>query len=192
MKPRSTFIRLLSLGLLMGPCPVTADHGSTPNQSGSGVAVDTSRWTCALCPYRFGWTGVIDIGGGWVSDASNKFGDYRGLEDEGGFLALDGEAHFRDRQGGFADIYFKDLGIDSRRFQASGGTRGRYTLDFRFQEIPKYRGFGTQTPYLGTGGAALALPSNWQSAQTTSGMSSLATALQSVDLQTTRKTLDGG
>lgn len=155
-------------------------------------AVDTSRWACTLCPYRYGWHGEIDFGGGWVSEASNQFGDYRGLNDDGAFVALDGEVNFRDKEGKFLDVQTDDLGIDSRRLEARGGTRGRYTIELGYQEIPKYRGHGAETPYRGVGSDTLSLPAGWQDAPQTSGMESLPGALHSIDLETTRKTVDLG
>ncbi len=155
-------------------------------------SIDTSRWTCALCPYRFGWTGEIDFGAGWVSDASNKFADYRGLDEEGGFIALDGTARYHDEAGRFVDVQGGNLGIDSRYLNIRGGERGRYTAALGYREIPKYRGYGTQSPYLGVGGNELTLPANWLRAPTTSGMQSLTATLRPVNLMTSRKIYDAG
>ena len=154
--------------------------------------VDTSRWACALCPYRCGWTGEIDVGAGWVSESSNRFGDYRGLNEQGAFFALDGYARYRDEYGRYADIHARNLGIDSRAVEARSGVRGQYDFMFRSRQIPKYRGFGTDTPYLGVGGADLTLPPGWQPAPTTGAMSALATSLQPLDLETMRKMIDVG
>lgn len=181
-------LKTVLAGLLLLAC--AAAWGEEISKPAS--AVDTSRWDCELCPYRYGWYGVIDVGAGWVSEASNKFGDYRGLDEDGGFPALDGDAHYRDREGRFFDVRAHDLGIDARRLQARGGVRGRYTFRLRYQEIPKYRGFGAQTVYRGVGGDSLTLPADWQPAPLTSGMGSLATSLRSIDLKTSRELFDAG
>ncbi|HSM68922.1 MAG TPA: hypothetical protein VK830_04340, partial [Xanthomonadales bacterium] len=47
--------------------------------------VDTSAWQCGFCTYASGWFGSLEIGPGYVSDASLKFGDYRGLDEDGVF-----------------------------------------------------------------------------------------------------------
>jgi hypothetical protein len=79
----------------------------------AGNAADRG-WQCKLCPAPGGWTGEVDAGAGWVSDSSLKFGDYRGLEEEGGFTAVDGAARYRGEAGRFLDVRMRDLGIDSR------------------------------------------------------------------------------
>lgn len=189
--PGSTAIRLCIL-LAMWATTSLGDDTRAAEASESSPKPETKAWTCEVCPYRYGWYGVIDVGAGWVSDDSNKFGDYRGLEEEGGFPALDGEAHYRDATGRFVDINAGNLGIDSRYLEVRGGNRGRYTVAVGFREIPKYRGFGTQTPYLDSGSASLPLPGNWQPAPTTSGMTSLAGALQPLSLKTSREIFDAG
>ena len=153
---------------------------------------DTSRWACGLCPYRYGWEGNLQFGVGWVSDDSLKFGDYRGLEDEGAFLALDGDVHWRAAGGRFLDVYGENVGLDSRKISMRGGQRGRYRLTLGYQEIPKYRGFGAETPFVGVGSGELNLPADWQSAPTTSGFTSLAGSLGPTELSITRKTTDAG
>lgn len=174
-------------GLLLLLACATAWGEDRPDPTST---IDTSRWDCGLCPYRYGWYGEIDLGAAWVSDASNQFGDYRGLQEDRAFPALDGEAHYRDGEGRFLDVRAHDLGIDARRLQARGGVRGRYTFRLGYQEIPKYRGFGTQTVYRGVGGNSLSLPAEWQRAPLTSEMSSLAASLRSSDLETRRKLFD--
>ena len=52
---------------------------------GASAQVDTSQWKCTACPYPKGTTGTVDGGVGYVSDSSNKFGDYTGLDQKGAF-----------------------------------------------------------------------------------------------------------
>jgi MtrB/PioB family decaheme-associated outer membrane protein len=152
--------------------------------------VDTSGWLCSLCPYRYGWYGELDIGAGYVGDSSLKFGDYRGLEEEGGFVAIDGNAHYRDSEGHFLDLKLRNLTLDSRLLSVRGGQRGRYILELDYREIPKYRGYGTSSPFDGAGSQALTLPAGWQPANNTSGMTLLGSSLRPVELKTQRKMLD--
>jgi hypothetical protein len=115
---------------------------------------DTSRWLCSLCIYPLGWFGTLDFGPGYVGDSSLKFGDYRGLEEKGLFLSLDGDTHYRDNDGRYFDLYARNLAIDSRQLELRGGQQGRFEVRLGYQEIPKYRGYGTQTPFLGGGAIA--------------------------------------
>jgi MtrB/PioB family decaheme-associated outer membrane protein len=165
---------------------------ATPTEDPAVLKVDTSRWLCRLCPYPLGWFGSLDFGPGWVSDSSLKFGDYRGLEKKGLFPAVDGEAHYRNEDNHYYDVHARNLGIDSRRIEMRGGRQGRYELRLGYSEIPKFRGHGTRTPFLGAGSTALALPAGWQTAFTTAEMTALNESLNGTKLELNRETLDAG
>jgi MtrB/PioB family decaheme-associated outer membrane protein len=164
----------------------------TDNPSAEGQAVDTSRWLCSLCNYPEGWFGTLDFGPGYVSDSSLKFGDYRGLEEKGFFPTVDGNAHYRDGNGRYFDLYAHDLGIESRQLEMRAGREGRYEVRLAYQEIPRYRGYGARTPFLDAGKTALPLPQDWVHARSTGAMSTLDDSLQDAPLKTKRKILAAG
>jgi MtrB/PioB family decaheme-associated outer membrane protein len=149
-------------------------------------------YSCKQCVKYTGWLGTLDFGFAYVNNDSLRFGDYRGLEKEGTYAALDGFMHFRELGGNYIDMYAKNFGYDSREFDIRGGNRGFYELRFGWQEIPKYRGYGTQTPFGGVGTDYLALPVDWVHANTTSGMTALQSSLVEAQLKTKRKILDAG
>ena len=153
---------------------------------------DPSIYSCKQCVKYTGWRGSLDFGLGWVSGDSLRFGDYRGLDEKGFYAALDGDVHFRNLQGRYFDLYATNLGYDSRELDMQGGNTGQYELRFGWQEIPRYLGYGTQTPFLGVGSDVLTLPANWVKANTTSGMSALESSLAAAQLKTKRKILDAG
>jgi MtrB/PioB family decaheme-associated outer membrane protein len=153
---------------------------------------EPSIYSCKQCVKYTGWRGNLDFGFGYVNKDSYRFGDYRGLEQEGLYLALDGDAHFRNLQGRYVDMYARNFGYDSREFDIRNGNRGVYELRFGWQAIPKYRGYGTQTPFLGAGGDYLVLPDDWVKANTTSGMDALESSLNVAPLKTNRKIMDAG
>lgn len=179
------------LVLLAGAPGLPADDPRADEDGRVRTAADRG-WTCSLCPRPGGLEGKVDAGAGWVSDASPKFGDYRGLAENGGYAAVDGDVRFRGADGRFLDVRMRDLGIDSRSLDVRGGRRGRFTLDLAYREIPKYRGFGTETVYAGVGGNRLSLPLDWRPADDTGGMTGLAGALQPTALNFQRKILDVG
>ena len=189
---RVAWILALFAGAAAHASDKAADSGPTGPAAPTAGNAAGRGWECKLCPAPGGWTGEVDAGAGWVSDSSLKFGDYRGLEEEGGFAAVDGAARYRGGAGRFLDIRMRDLGIDSRSVELRGGERGRYTVALAYREIPKYRGFGAETVYLGAGGNELTLPADWQPAPNTSGMDGLSTALRPTELELMRKTLDAG
>ena len=163
-------------------------------QSPQAAAADTdfSKWLCKLCVEYDGWYGDLNFGIGYASDDSRRFGDYRGVEEEGVTTALDGDLHHRNPEGRYFDLYIRDLGLDSKQVEMRGGTRGQYELRLAWNEIPKYRGYGTQTPFNGVGSDQLTLPADWVPSFNTSGMTSLHSSLADTPLKTQRKTLDIG
>ena len=174
---------------LVGGAEKDAEAGDSKSQTED---IDTSRWVCSLCVYPLGWFGTLDFGAIYVSDASLKFGDYRGLDEKGGYLALDGDSHYRDPDGQYFDLYARNLALDSRQIEMRGGRQGRYELRLGYSEIPKYRGYDTQTPFRGVGSEHLTLPADWLRSPVTGGMTSLDQSLADTPLKTTRKTLDAG
>jgi len=163
-------------------------------QSPQAFAADTdfSKWLCKLCVVYDGWYGDLDFGIGYASDDSLRFGDYRGIEEKGVYAAVDGDLHFRNSEERYFDLYMRDLGLDSRQLEMRGGSSGRYELRFAWNEIPKYRGYGTQTPFNGVGSDQLTLPADWVRSFNTGGMTALDTNLVNTSLKTQRKTLDAG
>jgi MtrB/PioB family decaheme-associated outer membrane protein len=158
----------------------------------NGASAASRGWECKLCPAPRGWSGAVDLGAGWTSDSSPKFADYRGLDEQGLFPALDGVANYRGKQGSFVDMRADDLGIDRRSVHVRGGVRGKYLLDLTYREIPKYRGYGTETVYTGVGGNELGLPAGWVPAGSTNDMTALGEALRPVELKTSRRSVELG
>ncbi len=149
-------------------------------------------YDCKQCVKYTGWLGTLDFGLGYVNKDSLRFGDYRGLEKEGVYVALDGAMHYRNLAGKYVDIYAHNLDYDSRQLEVRTGKRSKYELRFGWQEIPKYRGYGAQTPFIGSGKDYLTLPADWVRANTTSGMTALQDSLVAAPLKTQRKVLDAG
>lgn len=170
---------------------VAADEEALPPADQS-PSPDTSRWLCRLCPYPDGWYGTLDFGIGWVGEASNRFGTYRGLEDDGPFPVIGGDIHYRGATGRFFDLTATHLGLDSRQVRGRAGDRGRYRVGFDWREIPTYRGDDSRTPFRGAGSDRLTLPRGWRAAGSTADMPDLADSLTGTALGIHRKTLDLG
>jgi len=156
------------------------------------VQADTSRWSCSLCEYPVGWFGKLELGPGWVSDSSTGFGNYRGLDEQGLFPSIGGEAHYRDERGRYLDMFARNLALDSRQFDIRGGSQGRHAFRLAYTQTPKFHGHETQSPFRGVGGANPTLPVGWVRANLTSGMTKLEQSLADTKLKTTRKALDAG
>ena len=158
--------------------------------TGAAWAQDTSQWKCSSCPYPKGTTGSVDAGALYVSDKSQKFGDYTGLDNKGAYLDVGGNLSRRGDDGYWADLWGRDLGLDSRQLYGESGREGRYTLRVGYSEIQRNLSEGASTPFLGSGGSVLGLPAGYPAADTSS--MPLATTLQPFDLGYKYKRLDLG
>jgi MtrB/PioB family decaheme-associated outer membrane protein len=156
----------------------------------ASAQVDTSQWKCSACPYPKGTTGSVDAGVGYVSDKSQKFGDFTGLDNQGAYLDLGGSVSRRGDDGYFADLWGRDLGLDSRQLYGQAGREGIYTLRVGYAEMVRNLTEGASTPFLGSGGTLLTLPGGFPAADTT-GMP-LAATLQPIDIGFKYKRLDLG
>lgn len=153
---------------------------------------DPAIYSCKQCVKYTGWRGLFDFGLGYVSDESLRFADYRGLDEDGTVLDISGDLHFRNLEGWYFDLYAVDSMFDSRATEVRGGKQDRFELRFGWAEIPKYRGIGTQTPFLDVGSDNLSLPGDWVYAPSTDQMTALQDSLAVAELKTQRKTFDAG
>jgi MtrB/PioB family decaheme-associated outer membrane protein len=163
---------------------------SALSASATGQAVDTSKWECKLCKFEKGVSGTVELGVGHVSDSSFKFGEYNGLQKQGAYFIGNGSARFRGADAAYWDVDAANLGLDTRSLDAEGGRQGSYKLLLNYQELPHFVSDSAQTPFIGSGGAALTLPAGYPAG--TTGLMPLAGTLQSVDLETKRKKLGIG
>ena len=124
-------------------------------------APDTSNWACKFCVVNYGWFGDLDFGMLYVSDPTPKFADYRGLIDDGAYADLGGVGGYRGEQGHYFDYYAKNLALDSRIVDLEAGKQGTYVFRANYQEIPRYLGHGTETPFQGVGSDTLVIPDGW-------------------------------
>ena len=85
----------------------------------------------------------------------------RGLEEDDAYVDASGNINYRGEDGQYFDFYGQDLGLDSRALEMRGGKRGRYELRADYSEIPRFLGYGTETPYSGVGTDTLTLPVDW-------------------------------
>jgi MtrB/PioB family decaheme-associated outer membrane protein len=156
----------------------------------TSAQVDTSQWKCTSCPFPKGTSGSVDAGVGYVSDASQRFGDYTGLASKGPFAILGGSASRRGDDGYWADLSADSLGLDSRRLAGEAGREGIYSLRIAYMEIPRHLTEGAATPFIGSGGSLLTLPAGFPAGDT-AGMP-LAGTLQAVDIGFKYRRLDLG
>ena len=180
--------QLFLLGMLSA---LSAAAAAADSASGTGqTSVDTAQWKCESCKFEQGLSGTVDVGAGWVSDKSSKFGEYNGLNKKGGFFIGDGAVRSRGEDGAYWNLNASNLGLDSRSLDAEGGQQGKYKLLLKYDELPHFISDSAQTPFVGNGGASLTLPAGFPAA--TTATMPLAGTLQQVDLATQRNRLGVG
>lgn len=164
-------------GLIIAPA--AADEPDRP---------DTSAWVCERCPFADGLVGDVAAGPGYVSDDNPDFGNFGGLEEEGMFLALDGDLWYRGDDGRYLLAYGERLGLDSRLLSVEGGQQGRYRLSLDWKEIPWIWSDDARTFYQGAGTANQTLPAGWVTGNT-ADMTQLAPNLRNINIGHQRETL---
>ena len=141
MKHRSTHSALAIIGACMVPLltsPLAAEEVAD--------APDTSKWVCKLCPISNGWFGDWDLGLIYVDDPTPKFADYRGMLDNDFYIEASGDSSYRNAEGYYFDFIGRNLGLSSRQVDMRGGKQGAWEARAKYQEIPRYLGYGTVTP----------------------------------------------
>ena len=178
MKIYSSLKQLAALGALSGAAC-------------SALAVDTSEWKCESCPFeKPGYTGTVDAAVIGVSDDSQKFGDFTGLNRQGAYLGLGGNVRYRADNGVYGAVVASDLGLDTRSIDYVGGREGMYDLKLGYGEIPRYQADGAMSPFHGIGGSRLSLPGGFPAGDTAS--MPLAATLRPVDVNSKRSRFDAG
>lgn len=144
------------------------------------------------------YTSEIEIGVGWSSEDSFKFGEFSGIESRGPFVI--GNFFIRKRDPYDSDgtkyltITGTNLGLDSRFLGVEYGHQGKFRIFLFLDQIPKFFLDDAQTPYiLNDGGTRLTLPAGWvASDRDISELSALNGSLQPIQIDHQRTKYGGG
>lgn len=94
----------------------------------------------------------VSGGAGYVSKDNQRFGQYNGLHDKGGYLLLDADAVRRDdATGTWTRFSGRNLGLDSRELRFGQERQGDWGYFIDFSEIPRFNPFTINTGLLGIG-----------------------------------------
>ena len=155
MIQRSQRYRVGRVFLVAVPAALFTSPGHAADDSGVDPAV--AELTCPRS--------TVDLGAGYVSQSSYKFGQYNGLGTRGG-LAL-GDVDLRG--GGNYDsdstlrwrLLGNDLGLDTRQGELDLREQGLFKFNLGYDDIRDNISATYQTPYQGSGSTLLALPPDW-------------------------------
>lgn len=135
----------------------------------------------------------VELGLGYVSKDSYKFGDYRGLQREGAHLIGNVELNRRSEDHAtYLQLKARNLGLDSRSLKVEGGEVDNYSLRLEYDQIPKLYSDSYQTPFTNPGSTSLTLPAGFVRAATTSGMTTLNSSMQPFKVDSTRDSVTLG
>jgi len=173
MNKRSMTLSLAVAAILMA---AGAAHAET-------AAPDTSKWACSKCPFPGkGYDSTVELGGGYLSDSSAKFGDYTGLNEKGGYVVANADGQATYESGYWLSYDLKDLGLDSREVRLNGGKPGSYDFSLFYDRVPHHIADTGETIFRGIGGSDLTLPAGWVRAGSTGGMTALGSSLYGTDI----------
>src|SRR5258706_9138501 len=110
-------------------------------------------------------TNTVEVGAGSVSDGSYKFGEYNGLEDQGGFLLgnldLFGGGRYDSDSLTRWGLHANDIGLKTGDADFTYREQGRFKIDLGLEDFRRNLSDTFQTPYLGLGSTDLTLPAGW-------------------------------
>ncbi len=144
--------------------------------------LDTSTWKCAKCEFPQGAEGTVELGGYSVSDTSARFGDYTGLDEEGGYGLVNALMKWWGKDGMWFTLDGQDLALDSSSLRIAGGLQGLFSVDVYFQNIPRRFYDDTFSPLAETEASVLGLPDGFVRGPDTGSMSNLNANLAPVQL----------
>ncbi len=137
----------------------------------------------------------IELGIGYVSRETARFGVHNGLDEQG----LVGVASFElqavaaaGRHAGYWLLSGRDLGTDARSVALQQGRQGTYQISLDYNETPTVRSHSSHTPFTNPGSDDLSLPNGWVPATSTAGMTQLLPSLRDADMEVKRKRLTLG
>ena len=142
------------------------------------------------------YTNEIEIGAGYVSDDSFKFGEYNGHQDKGGFaianIKLRKFTPLDSSDRTYWELDGRNLGLDSRSVYGEYSQGHLFRLMFEYDQIPHNRFDDGRTPFLGAGTASQTLPAGWVGASNTGGLTALLSSLNRFDVETERQRYGAG
>jgi MtrB/PioB family decaheme-associated outer membrane protein len=104
----------------------------------------------------------VELGVGFSTENSFKFGEFNGINDQGPFLI--GNFNLRNRLGNdgrYLNAFGSNLGLDARKLGVEYGQQGRYWVDAGYDMLTRYQFSDTQFIHQGLGGPVLTLPAGF-------------------------------
>lgn len=157
---------------------------------------EPAKDTEALLKEQTEVSSTVEVGLGFLSDDSYRYGRYTGLTDEGVFAVLGFDIFKRGPWDGDDATWWKasatNLGLDSREASFEYGKQGAYAFRLGFDQTPHNQSDTARTIFTNPGSTSLVLPGNWVGAQTTAGMTQLLGSLRPFEVEHERRRAEIG
>ncbi|MCC6611255.1 MAG: MtrB/PioB family decaheme-associated outer membrane protein [Burkholderiales bacterium] len=104
----------------------------------------------------------VELGVGFSTESSFKFGEFNGIHDQGGFLI--GNLNLRNRlgdDGRYLNAFGYNLGLPSRQLGVEYGKQGGYWISAGYDMLTRYQFSDTLFIHNGLGGSVLTLPAGF-------------------------------
>ncbi len=191
---RNNLINVASILVFLLPHVLTPSSSTAESVEKNMLKEDIkpSGWICELCPHTKGLHGRFELGSAYISDDSFKFGDYRGLEDKGPYAIGEIDLRYWGKGNSYWEMLGSDLGLDSRSLKIEGGQQGQYEVRLAYDLLQKQGDDSGKSPFLGSGGTNMTLPTGWTRATSTGGMSQLTNALRPMPIAHERENTQFG
>lgn len=104
----------------------------------------------------------VEVGLGFSTENSFKFGEFNGIDDQGAFLI--GNFNMRNRlgdDGRYLNAFGSNIGLDARKLGVEYGRQGSYWMSAGYDMLTRYQFSDTQFIHQGLGGSVLTLPAGF-------------------------------
>jgi MtrB/PioB family decaheme-associated outer membrane protein len=138
----------------------------------------------------------IEIGVGYVSEDSHRFGKFNGLEEQGAFFI--GNLDIRknrpagDETRDYWELSGTNLGLDTRNAYAEYTREGSFSAYFDYDERVNNLIDDGVTPFRGKGSSRLTLPDNWIPGSGVGSLPLLIPSLHDITIEKDRQKVGGG
>ncbi|WP_371372469.1 MtrB/PioB family decaheme-associated outer membrane protein [Thalassotalea aquiviva] len=182
-----TSLSFLTISILIACHSTAADFGIDKVDLSK---VKTKKWQCEYCITPATWSGEWRLGAGYITNDEPVFNNIIDLNSD--FNVDTGIRLNYKKPDKYAQFWFLGLDGDRDNPGLNTGLRLGYYAGSKFEisydELPRYYGNSGQTPFIRMSNTQ-GLPSNWQPAYNTQNMTGLNDALNHINLESMRKTL---
>ena len=161
-------------------------------QNANRGTVKPAQWSCKQCKPTTGYQGSLGAGVAYNDGNDPAFGNTTGTDTDGVVAYVEADTHYQNEAGYRAAFEAHNLGYDAGSASLSAAKVGQYSVSLGYRGFANDKANSAMSPYTQNGDLQV-LPSDWQTAGTTAGMTSLNSSLmdKSLGIQRDRFTIAG-